>query len=491
MIFPLDMKITDINCEDLGLSRLCLMESAGKSLAEEVGKIAVYSFSKPVKIAIFTGSGGNGGDGFVAARHLLNRGYDVEIYNLSSKIKDENARTNYEILLNLKPKLSHLDIYDLEDIDEISIGSDYIIIDAILGTGIKGKLRPKIKKAIEFINESDALLVSVDVPSGLDPETGEIVDVAVKPDYTVSFHKVKSGVELAGEELVGGSVICDIGIPIEAEYFTGVGDLLRLSNRLDSSHKGNNGKLLIVGGNKDYHGAPAISAFSAISGGADLVYIATPEPAAIPIKSFSPDFIVHELKGDYLSINHFEEIMDLVDKVDAVLIGPGAGISDDTAKLFNVIVSKVKKPLIIDADALKQVELNLIKNRGDIVLTPHLSEFKTFFGEDVDDDISTFQRIARKIKGTIVLKGQYDLIVNSERFKINRTGNPGMTVGGTGDALAGLVASLISQGLSPFDGATVAAYVNGKAGDMAYKELGYGFGATDLISYIGPLLANR
>lgn len=521
MISPLDMKITDINCECLGLSRLCLMESAGKSLAEEVGKIAVYKFSKPVKVSIFTGSGGNGGDGFVAARYLLNRGYEVDIYNLSPVIKDKNAKINHEILLNLEPRLSHLNIYNLDSVEDIensqiancTDSSEFIVIDAILGTGIKGKLRPKVRKAIEVINESDGLIISVDVPSGLNPENGEISDIAVDPEYTVSFHKVKSGVEIAGEELTGGSVICDIGIPIEAEYFTGFGDLLRLKNRPKSSHKGNNGKLLIVGGSKEYSGAPAIAGLSAISGGADLVYIAAPKPAALPIRVTSPDFIVRELEGDYLSLNHLDEIMKLVETVDAVLIGPGAGRNEETAKLFNVLASKIKKPLIIDADALKEVDSNLIKNKENVILTPHLFEFKAFFkkiinelginfnkikmskdGSDftkIDENITVFQRIAREIKGTIIIKGEYDLVVNSSRFKINKTGNPGMTVGGTGDVLAGLSASLFSQGLTAFDAAVVAVYINGRAGDVAYNKQGYGFSATDLVSYIGSLLVSR
>ena len=521
MISPLDMKITDINCECLGLSRLCLMESAGKSLAEEIGKIAVYTFSKPVKVAIFTGSGGNGGDGFVAARYLLNRGYEVDIYNLSPKVKDKNAKINYDVLLNLEPRLSHLNIHTLdsvEDIENTQIAtsdsfSEFIIIDAILGTGIKGKLKPKVRRAIEIINESNGLTISVDVPSGLNPDNGEIADIAVKAEYTVSFHKIKKGVELAGEDLVGGSVICDIGIPVEAEYFTGIGDLLRLKNRSKSSHKGNNGKLLIIGGSEDYSGAPTISGLSAIAGGADLVYIVAPKPASLPIKLASPDFIVREVEGDCLSLDHLDFIMDLVDKVDAVLIGPGAGRDEKTSKLFNTLAVKIKKPLVIDADALKEVDINLIKNKEDLILTPHLFEFKTFFNkiiadlgidfnkitkssegydfEKIDENITAFQRIAREIKGTIVLKGQYDLIINSKRFKINKTGNPGMTVGGTGDALAGLSTSLISQGLNAFDSAVVATYLNGRAGDVAYNKQGYGFSATDLVSYISLLMVSR
>lgn len=521
MIDPIDMKITDINCEYLGLSRACLMESAGKSLAEEVGKISVYTFSKPVRIAIFTGSGGNAGDGFVAARYLLNRGFEVDIYLLSDAIKDENAKKNFEILTNLEPRLSHFNILKMEsveDIDDLAIAnsdsfSEFIIIDAILGTGIKGKLRPKVRRAIEVINRSNGLTISVDVPSGMNPSNGEISDMAVKPNYTVSFHKIKSGVDMAGEELVGGSVVCDIGIPIEAEHFTGQGDLLRLNSRASDSHKGNNGKVLIIGGSKDYYGAPAIAGLAAIASGTDLVYIATPSPAALPIKNVSPDFIVHELEGNYLNISHSEEILDLAEKVDAVLIGPGAGRKDETAKLFNVLAAKIKKPLVIDADALKEVDLSIIKNRENLILTPHFFEFKEFFsnvivqlGIDVDnlhlsenssdfsetnEKITAYQRIAREIKGTIILKGEYDLVINSKGFKINRTGNSGMTVGGTGDALAGLCCGLFSRGLSSLDTGILGIYINGKAGDLAKDRLGYGFSATDLTSCISQAMAGR
>ena len=505
------MMVTDYNCEYLGLSRLCLMESAGKSLAEEVGKIAVYTFAKPVKVVIFTGSGGNGGDGFVAARYLLNRGYDVDIYMLKENIRSGDAKTNLEILENMKPRLSRLNIYNLKTLEDInscevaqSKDSEFVIVDGLLGTGIRGKLQTNIKRAIEIINESNGITISVDVPSGMDPLTGEINDLAVVPDYTISFHKIKTGVRDADEELVGGLVTADIGIPFEAEYFVNYGDFLRLKNRDSSSHKGNNGRLLVIGGSKDYSGAPAIAGMAAIGAGADLVYVASPQNAAEAIKSTSPDLIVKSLEGDKLSSKHSDEILSLVDNVDSVLIGPGAGIDEDTSKLFNILVTKIKKPIVLDADALKQVELSLIKNREDIILTPHIFEFKSFFKvEDdlkldidsydfskVDGNITELQKIIRQIKGTVVVKGKYDLILSGNKFKINKSGNAGMTVGGTGDALAGISASLLSQGLSSFDSASLATFINGLAGDEAYNIKGNGFSATDLVSYIGSVIKN-
>lgn len=505
------MMVTDYNCEYLGLSRLCLMESAGKSLAEEVGKIAVYTFAKPVKVIIFTGSGGNGGDGFVAARYLLNRGYDVDIYMLKDNIRSAEAKTNLEILENMKPCLSRLKIYNLKTLEDInscevarSTDSEYVIVDGLLGTGIRGKLQANVKRAIEIINDASGVKISVDVPSGMDPLTGEVSDLAVVPDYTISFHKIKDGVRDAEEEVVGGLVTADIGIPFEAEYFINYGDFLRLKNRDEKSHKGNNGRLLIVGGSKDYSGAPAIAGMAAIGAGCDLVYVATPEKSAEAIKSTSPDLIVKSLEGDKLSLSHSSEILELADSVDAVILGPGAGIDEGTGKLFNVLVSKIKKPIVLDADALKQVELKLLKNREDIILTPHLFEFKSFFNvgsdlkldidsydfEKVDENITEFQKITRQIKGTVIVKGQYDLVLSGTRFRINKSGNPGMTVGGTGDALAGICGSLLTQDLSSFDSACLGAFINGLAGDEAYNVKGNGFSATDLVSYIGNVIKN-
>ena len=485
------------------------MESAGKSLAEEVGKIAVYTFSKPVKVVIFTGSGGNGGDGFVAARYLLNRGYDVDIYMLKDNIRSKEAKVNFEILQNMKPRLSRLNIYNLKTLEDInnsevakSEQSEYVIVDGLLGTGIKGKLQTNVRRAIEIINQSKGIKISVDVPSGMDPLTGEVSDLAVIPDYTISFHKIKTGVRDAEEELVGGLVTADIGIPFEAEYFVNFGDFLRLKNRDEKSHKGNNGRLLIVGGSKDYSGAPAIAGMAAIGAGADLVYVAAPEKSAEAIKSTSPDLIVKSLEGGKLSLKHSSEILDMADNVDAVLIGPGAGIDGETSKLFNVLVTKIKKPIVLDADSLKQVDLSLIKNREDIILTPHLFEFKSFFNvsddlkldidsydfNKVDENITQFQQIVRQIKGTVIVKGQHDLILSQTRFRINKSGNAGMTVGGTGDALAGITASLLTQDLNPFDSACLGVFINGVAGDRAFDEKGNGFSATDLVSYIGSVI---
>ena len=159
---------------------------------------------------------------------------------------------------------------------KIDSNDSYIILDCLLGTGIKGKLRSKVRRAVELMNELKGIRVAIDVPSGLNPLTGEISDIAVAADYTVCFHKVKTGVRIAGEEDVGGIITCDIGIPLEAELYVEGGDLLRFKNRSPDSHKGNNGRVLIVGGSKDFYGAPAIAGKAAVATGADLIYIYSP-----------------------------------------------------------------------------------------------------------------------------------------------------------------------------------------------------------------------
>ncbi|MDR3222273.1 MAG: NAD(P)H-hydrate dehydratase [Methanobrevibacter sp.] len=513
---PIDMIATDYNCEDLGLSRLCLMENAGRGISDEIAKLSTFTFSKPVKIIIFTGSGGNGGDGFVAGRHLLNRGFEVDIITLSNYIKSKDSKTNFNILNNMNPSFSRLAIKyidtveDLKELDPFKSDSfsDFIIVDAIFGTGIKGKLKTKVRRVIEIINKSNGLKVSVDVPSGINPETGEIADIAVEANYTISLHKTKSGVKIAGEDLVGNIISCDIGIPIEAQIFLGSGDLLRMKNRLDYSHKGDNGKILIVGGNNDYSGAPSIAGLSALSTGVDLVYIGSSEDNSLAIKSYSPDFIVKSLKGNYLNLDNQNDILKIAKSVDAVLLGPGAGLEEETKKLFNILISKIKKPIVLDADALKLIDLNLIKNKKDLVITPHFQEFKIFFKDTIEnknldnefrylnlnldnlnynqvhDKIAIFQKITKNIKGTIILKGKYDLIFQDNKFRLNKTGNPAMTVGGTGDSLAGIVTSLLSQGLDSFNAACLGTYLNGKSGDLAFDEYGNGFKASDLSKFL-------
>ena len=285
---PKDMMVIDSNAEDLGIPRSVLMENAGKSVAYHI-----INTLDPCKVTIFAGTGGNGGDGFVAARHLLNSGYKVELFFLGDpgKIKSHETLQNWTAIQNINLGLNSLQLELIEDSSALEKIDTPIVVDAMLGTGIRGKIKEPISSAIDIINKSKGIKIAVDIPSGLDPLTGEVQDKAVEADFTITFHKIKTGLKKAKIKHVGNVILYDIGIPAEAELFLGKGDLLRLKKRDMASHKGNNGTVLVVGGSMDYSGAPTLAALSAFKSGVDLVYVACPESVSQTIRSYSPDLI--------------------------------------------------------------------------------------------------------------------------------------------------------------------------------------------------------
>lgn len=481
---PKDMLVLDANAEALGIPKLSLMENAGRCLAYKI-----IHLLKPCKVAIFAGTGGNGGDGFVSARYLVNKGFNVHVILLGhpSRIKSEEALRNWEVLQRIEGIHSPLKITKVEDSSDLPIIDADIILDALLGTGTEGKLREPISSAVDIINKSKGIKVSVDIPSGLDPLTGKVFDKSVQADFTITFHQEKSGFKDAKPEYLGEIKICDIGIPLEAEIYTGPGDLLRLKKRFNTSHKGQNGRVLIIGGNKDYSGAPAIAALSALKSGADMSVVACPSGVCNTIRSYSPDLIINCLTDEFITPKDMEKILKLQANADSLVLGCGIGKEDETAETLNNLIEKADKPLIIDADALKIIDRDLIKNSNvEIVLTPHASEFKTLFSvkipEKLDQKIETVIKVSKSYNVTILLKGALDVIAFNDKIKLNSTGNPGMTVGGTGDCLAGLVGGLVAQGHKTYEAAFLGAYINGKAGDLAAQSYGNNFTATDLLN---------
>ncbi|MBI5679755.1 MAG: NAD(P)H-hydrate dehydratase [Methanobacterium sp.] len=483
---PKDMMAFDGNAEDLGISKSALMENAGKSVADHI-----INTLDPCKVTIFAGNGGNGGDGFVIARHLLNNGYSVELLFLGdpSRIKSPETLQNWTAIGNISLGINLLEIKIITDSSALKEVDSPVIIDAMLGTGIKGKIKEPISEAIDLINESKSIKIAVDVPSGLDPLTGEVPDKAVEADFTLTFHKLKNGLKNAKTKYVGNIILYDIGIPAEAETFLGKGDLLRLKNRNMDSHKGHNGIVLVVGGSQDYSGAPALAALSAFKAGVDLVYVACPQSVSQTIRSYSPDLIVNSLSNDLITEDDVDKIVELSKKADSVVIGCGMGIDNETALAINEIISEIKNPMIIDADGLKLVYTDIIKEiKSDIVVTPHSAEFKELFGIEMppefEDKVEIVTDVASEHKSTVLLKGVIDIISNGQKTRFNKTGNPGMTVGGTGDCLAGLTGALMAIGHDGFEAACLGAYINGRAGDMATEKYKYHFKASDMIKYI-------
>lgn len=495
---PKDMMVADANAAAMGIPKSSLMENAGRCIADKVSEL-----SKPCKVRIFAGTGGNGGDGFVAARHLLNRGFEVEVVLLShpSRIKSDEALGNWEVL----KKIGYLNppkIQVVTDSSQLEYKDFEVVIDAILGTGVHGKLREPVSSAVDIINSSNGIKIAVDIPSGLDPLTGEVSDKSVNADFTVTFHRAKTGLKKAeklGNNRVGELKICDIGLPREAEVFTGPGDLLRLKGRDETSHKGQNGRVLVVGGSADYSGAPALAAMASLASGSDLSYVACPASVASSIRSYSPDLIVKTLKNnvseDHISFEDVESLTKLSSGVDAVVVGCGMGKKDETALALNELVVKVKKPFVVDADALKLLDMDAVRRKGrdkGIILTPHAAEFKEVFGlnapKNLEERIETVKEASESSGCTILLKGAADIVCDAGRLRLNATGNSGMTVGGTGDVLAGIVGGLMAQGHDAYEAAYLGAYINGRAGDIAASEYGYSFRATDILKFIPAVL---
>ena len=483
---PKDMMVADANAVALGIPRTSLMENAGKCLARKIARDR-----RPCKVAIFAGNGGNGGDGFVAARYLLNQGFEVEVFLLihPSLIKSEEARLNWEVLQQISRGFGQLNLEILLDSSYLRDTDAKIVVDALLGTGVRGKLKEPISTAVDIINQSNGLKIAVDVPTGVDPDSGMVNDKAVRADVTVTFHRVKVGLNIASVEYVGSIEVCDIGIPNEVEIFTGPGDLLRLQKRDHESHKGQNGRVMVIGGSQDYSGAPALAAFSSLRSGADLAVVTCPRVVSSVIRSYSPDLIVKSLGDDLLTPRDTEKILELAKNVDSVILGCGVGLEDETAVALSILLEEIQKPMIIDADALKIIEVEVLSQRDyETVLTPHKTEFKALFGQEVLGNLEGMAEVVLNASQhcgcTILLKSSVDIIASGDKLRLNNTGNPGMTVGGTGDCLAGLVGGLMAQGHHGFEAAFLGAYINGKAGDLAAEEYGYNFTATDILSFI-------
>lgn len=480
VLTPMDMRATDRNTQYNHIPTLVLMENAGSRIADYI--IAKYPDKK--KVSIYSGTGGNGGDGFVIARHLLNHGYRVRLFLLSrpENIKNADSMTNYESIKIIAECDRNLKLNVITDSSQIQPDNSDIIVDAILGTGVKGKLRQPVSAAVDTINYSPAIVLSVDVPSGMDPSDGSVPDKCVVAHSTLTLHKKKTGLDIAPESYTGEVTVLDIGIPRVSEEYVGEGDLLRLHVPCRDSHKGDNGSVLIVGSNRDYVGAVVFAANSCLSQGVDLVYIVAPEASAGIIKQYNPEFIVRSVPGDTLSPDAFDDIMQLEERVDAILLGSGSGVSDETGQLFNKILGATDKRVILDADSLKLVDKNLLNTN--MLVTPHAYEFRALFGVDVpgklEDKIDLLMDLSTEYGAAILLKGVVDVIACNDDYKLNRTGNPGMTIGGTGDLLAGICLALMSRH-SPFEAAYLASFILCSCADNVLEEKGWGYGISDIL----------
>ena len=457
IVTPERMRAIDANAQALGVSGLQLMESAGKALAE-----AALAYS-PKNVLVLCGRGNNGGDGMAAARYLQ-RGVDTTVCYLDSGSRSPSCARQLEALkgarVTLRPFVSTDDLRTLASV----FSKADVIVDALLGTGISGAPREPLATCIAMANTSSAKIVAADIPSP-----------GMRADRICAFHRPK----------VQGSEVIDIGIPIEAEICTGPGDLTLIPAGKQTRHKGDGGSVLVIGGGP-YQGAPYLAGLGALRAGADIVRIAS--PVFVPV----PDLIYEHLFGDRVGEEHTELLIGLAEKADVVVCGNGLGQESHGAVLA---IAPYCKKVVFDADAIR---LPLPKAAKESVFTPHAGEFARIApGHPLPKDAAdacgrakAAQAAAKDLGATLLLKGPVDVITDGARVRFNRTGDPAMSVGGTGDVLAGVTGALLCH-LPAFEAACIAAYVTGKAGERVAATKGEGMLASDLVHHIPEELYRR
>jgi NAD(P)H-hydrate epimerase len=505
-----DVAIADNNAQWLGIPLIHLMECAGYCITDEI--IKRYKINENSTVVIFCGTGNNGGDGFVVARHLA--AFKIKslviLVGKPKKIRTRASKFNWKLLRNrINHMVKTIIVHDSTEIDKIALLNKNqnqigLIIDGLLGTGIDGNIREPISTAISVINklkeEEKITVVSIDLPSGLNPNSGEVHHKAVNADLVVALHRIKKGLDVKSD-YIKEIVVRSIGIPYEANLFVGKGDLIpTLKFRKIDNHKGQFGRMLVIGGSKNYTGAPAYSSLTGINFGIDLVITYVPEVIGDVLRGYSPNMIVRTSPGNWLNMDSFNEISELIEWSNAIVIGPGLGQQKETQELLIKLLEKMnneEKHYILDADALKLVknDLNLLKGKN-VILTPHEGELKVMTGielplyDKIEERSNIILKIAQDLDATLLIKGVYDYISNGKNLKINRTGCPEMSIGGTGDVLAGLCACFLATENSSFRSACSAAFLNGIIGEYCKKNGGDRFTALDMTKNINNTLRN-
>ena len=487
--------------EDFGIPGRVLMENAGREATKIFTKIFKNSLNK--KIAIAAGSGNNGGDGFVIARTLNFYGYDVTLFLFSDskKIKGE-AKDNFNLLNSLDIPIIILDTPEKFNNNKKMMSTADVWIDAILGTGLKYQVKEHIKNVIEYINNLKKPIFAIDMPSGLNSDTGLPNGISIIADYTVSFGLAKIGQKLyPGAKYIGKLQVADIGIPphiikqssittklitpdyIQSEFFS----------KKPDAHKGDCGNLLVIAGSVGKTGAAILTAKSAVRSGAGLVTIAVPESINSIIESCVTEAMTYplpETSKKIIKADSFNIIKKLLKGKTCIAIGPGLGAESNTKKLIFKLIKESTVPMVIDADALNAISENpeiLKKAKAPIILTPHPNEMARLVKKDTKqvckEKINIAKNFAKKYNVILILKGAGTVIaMQDESIFINSSGNQGMASGGTGDVLTGIIAGFVSYGYTPNISAITGVYIHGAAGDTAASKKGFaGLIASDII----------
>ncbi|RPJ17143.1 MAG: NAD(P)H-hydrate dehydratase [Desulfobacteraceae bacterium] len=499
-----EMRRIDRETIDFGIPGRILMENAGRGAAQAL--IERFPGAGAGKIGVLAGRGNNGGDGFVIARHLSQRGIDVSVYLLSeaSAVKGE-ALANLELLYRLEIPVIEISDRKSFDSNQISMRHRDIWVDAIFGTGLKSDIKGYIRDVILFINIMRKPVLAVDIPSGIDSDTGQVCGEAVRSNVTATFGYAKAGHYLYPGAAYSGKVeIVDIGIPkYIADRISPKQHLLRnetvrsyLRPRSGDAHKGGTGHLFIIAGSPGKTGAAAMTAMAAMRAGAGLVTVGLPKslnPAVEPIILEAMTCPLPENSEGFLSEDSFDAIMHNLTGKKCVAIGPGLGTDSSTKKLILEVLRSSSLPVVIDADGLNLLvgETSLLKKiKVPVILTPHPGEMSRLTGNTVEliqkDRISCARDFAREFKVNLVLKGAGTVIAHPDgNVFINPSGNPGMASGGMGDILTGIIAGFVAQGYPADEAARIGVYLHGKAGDRLAESMGpFGFIASDILNAI-------
>lgn len=470
MISSRRMAAVDRNAAALGVPLRVLMESSGNAVARRVRDLVDPGAS----VALVCGRGNNGGDALAAARFLDEYDLRISLLGRPESITTDIARENWDAL-----QAAEYDTHVVSDSRDFALGDPELVVDAMLGTGVTGALREPEASVARALNDADVPVLSVDVPSGVDADTGLVGGsggstdtVAVDADHVVTFHDMKPG--LVDHDDV---VVADIGIPAAAERFVGPGDVEVLP-RTGGGTKGDNGRVFVIGGGP-YTGAPALAAQAALRAGADLSFVACPESVFDPVAGYAEDLIVQPYSGEHLAPEHVSDLLDTAHSHDdVVVLGPGLGRHEETQDATKQFLAGFEGTAVVDADALPLVPE--VETEATLVLTPNKKELAELGGPDVDDlaaNAADVEALAAKLGHVVLAKGERDVVSDGEETRICRAGTPGMTVGGTGDTLAGITAALVATA-DPFEAACAATYVNGRAAELLDK--GGGLLASDL-----------
>ena len=498
-----EMRFMDRYCiETLGIDEEILMENAALASVSLIRNEIGISGKKFV---IFCGTGNNGGDGLAVARLLHSGGGQVKVFLLGDQAKFKGAaRTNMSILEKLPVEVFPLTSAAAAKKD---VAHCDLIIDAIFGTGLDRPVSGLASEVIVLINKSKKKVLSLDIPSGVNGDTGEIMSAAVKADYTVTFGLPKIGNMLyPGFELCGALFVTHISFPTsltqKSDLKVATNDFIALPKRSAQAYKGSVGDVLFIAGAASYYGAPYFAAMSFIKSGGGYARLAAPKSmiGKLAVKGREIVYLPQEeTAAKSIALSNKKNLLAAAAKVDMVVIGPGLSLDEETKQLVRQLCAEIKKPLLIDGDGLTAIaeDTDILQSRkAATLLTPHLGEMarlaKKPAAEINKNKIPVLQETAKKLNSIIVLKGAHSLIGYPDgNVFVNLTGNAGMASAGSGDVLTGCIAAMYGLGLKPHEATRKGVFLHGLAGDLAADKKGMdGITARDIMEYL-PLALKK